>query len=40
MTRLDRCKGVTRTPGAPEPHLDTDQTPTRIQGYEVDLAFR
>jgi hypothetical protein len=39
MRRLDRCEGVARSPGAAEAYLDADQTSTRIQGDEIDLAF-
>lgn len=39
MTRLDRCEGVARSPGAAKPHLDANQALTGIQGDEINLAF-
>ena len=39
MTRLDRCEGVARSPGAAEAHLNANQALTRIQGDEINLAL-
>jgi hypothetical protein len=40
MPGPDGPDGLPRAPCAPEPNLDCDQAPVRVEGNQIDLPFR